>query len=164
VPCRCSKALRCEAIGDFQEDCARRAAQGQCSTHAITMLKSCLKSCSELDLDGLMRFHLPHNRTTLSPLIDLPGPQPHLASFFATPPQATNADSKSRGICDLLEESSGRLATPFVRRLRGYRRLLQERKQPWNRFAHDLPSLGQSMGARFSPTSPSPHTAHSTVL
>jgi hypothetical protein len=50
------------------------------------MLKNCIHSCSEEDLPGLMRFHLPHKRTILSPLIDLPGYQPRLASFYATPP------------------------------------------------------------------------------
>ena len=48
----CSKALRCEAIGDHRPDCAKRAAEGKCETESITMLKECIKSCSELDLDG----------------------------------------------------------------------------------------------------------------
>jgi len=102
----CSRALRCEAIGDHLSDCAERAAAGQCHSDPMRMLKKCLKSCSERDLEGMMRFHLPHSRTTLSPLIDLPGAPPRLASFYGTPPQATNADAQSKAICPRADEVS----------------------------------------------------------
>ena len=38
-----------------------------------------IQACSENDLPGLMRFHMPHRRTTLSRLIDLPGSPPRMA-------------------------------------------------------------------------------------
>ena len=44
------------------------------------MLKNCLKACSETDLPGLMRFHLPHQRTTLSPVGRATPPAPHTGS------------------------------------------------------------------------------------
>merc|ERR1719238_1418327 len=69
----CAKALRCEAIMDKEASCAADAARGLCESNPTVMLKNCLKACSETDLPGLMRFHLPHQRTTLSPHIDLPG-------------------------------------------------------------------------------------------
>ena len=96
----CSRALRCEAIGDHKSDCPRRAAEGKCASDPTRMLKECLKSCSELDLDGMMRFHMPHERTRLSRLIDLPGPQPRVAGFYSTPPQARNTDLTSLSLCE----------------------------------------------------------------
>ena len=53
------------------------------------MLKNCLKACSENDLPGLMRFHLPHKRTTISELIDLPGTPPRMAGFYQVGVRAT---------------------------------------------------------------------------
>ena len=81
----CSRALRCEALGDHKSDCEARAKSGECAKQPMKMLKECLKSCSEHDLEGMMRFHLPHVRTTLSALIDpackcsrrRPLPSPH---------------------------------------------------------------------------------------
>ena len=81
----CSKALRCEAIGDHLSDCAERAAAGKCASDPVRTLKQCLKSCSEVDLEGMMRFHMPHTRTTLSPLIDLPGVPSHRISSLPCP-------------------------------------------------------------------------------
>ena len=79
-------ALPPASCQDVDSDCAAKARKGYCETKALHMLKNCIHSCSEEDLPGLMRFHLPHKRTILSPLIDLPGYQPRLASFYATPP------------------------------------------------------------------------------
>ena len=124
----CSKALRCEAIGDHKHDCAARAAAGECESNAIVMLKECLKSCSEIDLDGMMRFHLPHERTTLSPWIDLPAQPPRLAGFYQTPPQSTNADADAKALCPASQGQSG-----FARRLARYREAALVR-QRWGRF------------------------------
>ena len=96
----CSKALRCEPIGDLKPDCEARARAGKCGTEPMRMLKECLKSCSELDLIGTLRFHLPHERTRLSTLIDLPGPQRRLAGFYQTPPSARNTDLAALAMCD----------------------------------------------------------------
>eukprot|EP00966_Prymnesium_polylepis_P120335 2780745-Prymnesium_polylepis.1 len=112
----CSKALRCEAIQDRSERCAERAAKGQCASQPIDMLKNCLKACSETDIRGMMSFHLPHKRTTLSPLIDLPGQQPRLAGFYATPPGKRNDDYEALHHC-MPAEGGG-----FAARVVGYRR------------------------------------------
>ena len=126
----CSKALRCEAIGDLKSDCASRAAKGECEKNPITMLKQCLKSCSEQDVDGLMRFHMPHTRTTVSKLIDLPYTPPRLAGFYATPPQSRNGDMSALAVCDADSEhgmamgrSGGYVpsrSSPFSGRVRHY--------------------------------------------
>jgi prolyl 4-hydroxylase len=134
----CSKALRCEAIGDKSSDCAVRAAQGKCASDSRRMLKECLKSCSEVDLAGTMRFHLPHERTHLSPYIDLPGSPPRLAGFYSTPPQSRNNDLDALALCDPDDgASSGRidvaLSSTFARRVRGFRKQLRWR-QRWNRY------------------------------
>ena len=138
----CSKALRCEAIGDLQPDCAQRAAGGECLSQPMRMLKQCLKSCSEVDLEGLMRFHLPHTRTRLSELIDLPGQPPRLASFYQTPPQATNADADAKHVCQL----SG-----FRRRLSELQRAAR-RRQRWNRW--HWPQWDLRAGAERTPRVP----------
>jgi len=128
----CSKALRCEAIGDHKTDCARRAAQGKCATDPVRTLKECLKSCSEVDLEGMMRFHMPHTRTTLSPLIDLPHAPPRLAGFYATPPQARNNDHNALALCDPAGSS-------FAGRVRTYRQRRRERSRwsvhHWSRWS-----------------------------
>jgi len=95
----CQKALRCEAIADKQDDCEARAMAGECESKPTSMLKSCLKACSEIDLPGMMRFHLPHVRTTLSRFIDLPGSPPPLGGFYSTPPQHTPESDEARKIC-----------------------------------------------------------------
>lgn len=74
------------------------------------MLTNCLKSCSEEDSTGLIRFHLPHKRTILSPQTDLPGWQPRLAGFYATPPGHRNDEHEA------LHRSSAQ-QTPFSQRL-----------------------------------------------
>ncbi|KOO30129.1 procollagen-proline dioxygenase [Chrysochromulina tobinii] len=122
----CSRALRCEALGDHKSDCEARAKSGECAKQPMKMLKECLKSCSEHDLEGMMRFHLPHVRTTLSTLIDLPGVPPRLAGFYATPPQSTNADPAARAITPAKAEG-------FARRLLGYADQARHR-QRWNRY------------------------------
>ena len=120
----CSKALRCEAIGDMHSDCASRAANGKCESDPTRTLKGCLKSCSEVDLGGMMRFHLAHTRTTLSPLIDLPHAPPRLAGFYATPPQVRSGELDALALCD-------NDASRFAGRLRSYRQRARWRSQ-WN--------------------------------
>ena len=41
----CSKALRCEAIGDLMSDCASRAAKGECEKNPASMLSLCPQAC-----------------------------------------------------------------------------------------------------------------------
>mmetsp|Transcript_38486 Transcript_38486/g.80840 ORF Transcript_38486/g.80840 Transcript_38486/m.80840 type:complete len:732 (+) Transcript_38486:224-2419(+) len=119
----CQKALRCEAIQDKHASCERRAAQGECRTQPQTMLRDCLKSCSESDLQGLMQFHLPHKRTILSPLIDLPGTPPRLSGFYSTPPNARNTEPEARAQCSAE-------TTKFGRNLAAVRRARRARA-PW---------------------------------
>uniref|UniRef100_A0A7S4EWB3 Fe2OG dioxygenase domain-containing protein n=1 Tax=Chrysotila carterae TaxID=13221 RepID=A0A7S4EWB3_CHRCT len=121
----CQKALRCEAIQDKHASCERRAAQGECRTQPQTMLRDCLKSCSESDLQGLMQFHLPHKRTILSPLIDLPGAPPRVAGHYSTPPGAINSDPEALAICPPAPKA-------FVARLSMVLAARRQR-QPWNR-------------------------------
>jgi len=130
----CSRALRCEAIGDHLSDCASRAVRGECHTQPTRMLKQCLKACSETDLDGMMRFHLPHKRTTLSPHIDLPGAVPRLAGFYAVPPQATLDSPTAKAICTSVDEraAAGRSGGSFAGRVARYTEVARQR-QRWNR-------------------------------
>ena len=95
----CAKALRCEALMDREASCAAKAAKGQCESNPTQMLKNCLKACSETDLPGLMRFHLPHRRTTLSLHIDLPGSPPRMAGFYSTPPNARATELHAKALC-----------------------------------------------------------------
>jgi prolyl 4-hydroxylase len=150
----CSKALRCEPIGDMRPDCASRAAAGKCESEPRQTLKECLKSCSEVDLAGLMRFHLPHMRTRLSPLIDLPGKQPRLAGFYQTPPSSRNTDLEALALCDPVDDGSsharkdagyfhaqkghggGGERPSFAVRMREYRKRAKWR-QPWGRYHWD---------------------------
>ena len=122
----CSKALRCEAIMDKHANCAARAARGDCESEPTSMLKDCLKSCSELDLPGLMRFHMPHTRTTLSPRIDLPGTPPRLAGFYSTPPNARATELEARALCGAQRPAGfgARVAAARERR---------RRRAPWSR-------------------------------
>ena len=132
----CSKALRCEAIGDHRSDCAAQADAGKCESEPTTMLKSCLKSCSERDLTGMMRFHLPHKRTRLSPLIDLPHAPPRLAGFYQTPPQSRSSDLDALGMCDAADggassakpAGTGLTHPSFQRRMNKYRRAAMWRR------------------------------------
>jgi len=119
----CQKALRCEAIQDKSSDCASRVGRGECGSRPTSMLRDCLKSCSELDLDGLMHFHLPHKRTILSPLIDLPGTPPRLSGFYSTPPNARNTEPEARAQCSAE-------TTKFGRNLAAVRRARRARA-PW---------------------------------
>mmetsp|Transcript_33970 Transcript_33970/g.89350 ORF Transcript_33970/g.89350 Transcript_33970/m.89350 type:complete len:525 (-) Transcript_33970:385-1959(-) len=136
----CSRTLRCEAIGDHEADCASRAARGECHTQPTRMLKRCLKSCSEADLEGMMRFHLPHMRTRLSPLIDLPGATPRLAGFYATPPQATLSDATAKALCTRVDElvtarpAAGAFARRVARHAEGARQRQRWGRQHWPRW------------------------------
>lgn len=67
----CDKALRCEAV-DLDPNCAERAARGECATRAVQMAQRCLLTCSHVDLEAVMRTHLPDGPVIISPLIDLP--------------------------------------------------------------------------------------------
>jgi len=130
----CSKALRCEAIMDKHADCAARAARGDCESEPTSMLKGCLKSCSELDLPGLMRFHMPHTRTTLSPRIDLPGTPPRLAGFYSTPPNARATELEARALCGAHSHSHSQRGGPagFGARVAAARER-RRRLAPWGR-------------------------------
>jgi len=123
----CQKALRCEAITDKRDDCGDRARKGLCLTKPASMLRECLKSCSEEDLAGMMRFHLPHKRTTLSPLIDLPGSPPKVAGFYSTPPNEHNTAFTSLARCP-----RDALTSRFDKRLTKFRRDRAQRR-PWGR-------------------------------
>ena len=68
--------------------------QGECGTRPTSMLESESKHALG-DLTGLMHFHLPHVRSIVSPLIDLPGSPPRLAGFYSTPPNRHNSDITS---------------------------------------------------------------------
>lgn len=145
----CSKALRCEPIGDLKPDCEARARAGKCGTEPMRMLKECLKSCSELDLIGTMRFHLPHERTRLSTLIDLPGPQRRLAGFYQTPPSARNTDLAALAMCDPHDGGGAEeeKSEAYYRSRRGEKPSLERRmkeyrdrarwQQPWSRYHWD---------------------------
>lgn len=115
----CAKALRCEAIMDKEASCAADAARGLCESNPTVMLKNCLKACSETDLPGLMRFHLPHRRTTLSPYIDLPGTPPRLAGFYSTPPNARANEHSALALCGRAGFAARALAWRDARRARG---------------------------------------------
>lgn len=111
------------------------------------MLKNCLKSCSEEDIVGTMRFHLPHKRTTLSPLIDLPGPQARLAGFYATPPGTRNDEY------DALHHCSPFVETAFGGRMIRYRKRARE-AQKWNRYHWGVWKLGRPEHERKTPRVP----------
>ena len=77
-----------------------------------------------------MRFHLPHARTTLSPHIDLPHVPPRRAGFYATPPQASNADASALAVCNA-PEASPHGSAAFAKRVQRYRQTAKQR-QRWN--------------------------------
>ena len=144
----CSKALRCEPIGDLKPDCEARARAGKCGTEPMRMLKECLKSCSELDLIGTMRFHLPHGVRD-STLIDLPGPQRRLAGFYQTPPSARNTDLAALAMCDPHDGGGAEeeKSEAYYRSRRGEKPSLERRmkeyrdrarwQQPWSIYHWD---------------------------
>jgi hypothetical protein len=143
----CSKALRCEAIGDKDSSCAARARAGKCYSDPRRMLKECIKSCSELDLDGMMRFHLPHVRTTLSPLIDLPHQPPRLAGFYSTPPSEVNTALEARAQCPAVDA-----AREGFRARMGARRGAAHWRRPWS--AQHWPQWSFAVGAERTPRVP----------
>ncbi|KAL1521325.1 hypothetical protein AB1Y20_020992 [Prymnesium parvum] len=149
----CSKALRCEALMDKDAACEQRAKAGECHAQAPHMLKNCLKSCSEQDVAGLMRFHLPHKRTILSPLIDLPGPQPRRAGFYATPPGKRNDE------VDALQLCAPHAAGSFGARLAALRGRALERLA-WRRHHWAAWKLAAPANKRQTPRVPHLFTQH----
>jgi len=133
------------------------------------MLRNCLKSCSEEDIYGVMRFHLPHARTTLSPVIDLPGPQvslcsmagakvidaaerclrpqPRLAGFYSTPPGSRN------DALDALHQCVPANAASFGGRMLKFRQRRLEAMR-WNRFHWTRWKLGSPSHLQKTPRVP----------
>ena len=94
-----------------------------------------------------MRFHLPHKRSILSPLIDLPGYQPRMAGFYATPPGKRNDDFEALHHCSLAEVSA------FAGRIASYRQRARERA-PWNRYHWGRWKLGAPADQQKTPRVP----------
>lgn len=67
----CDKALRCEAL-DAWPNCAELAAAGKCRTDATRMVQKCLRTCSAIDVDGVLSAQRPEMRARISEHIDIP--------------------------------------------------------------------------------------------
>jgi prolyl 4-hydroxylase len=88
----CDKALRCEVL-DLDQDCAARAACGECASQPVTMAQRCLPTCSRADMDSVMRTHLPEAAVIVSPLIDVPRAASAAASRCGLSPYATRINN-----------------------------------------------------------------------
>ena len=111
-------------------------------TFTLAPTLTAAKACSENDLPGLMRFHLPHKRTTLSTHIDLPGSPPRMAGFYQTPPNARMTELVAKALCGRAGFAAKALAARERRRQRA----------PWGR--HHWHQWGLRPGRERTPRVP----------